>query len=113
MKVELASLGSWGGARLLAEYDPEDDAIRVDVNAVECVRSALGEAEAERFVRCALAHERYHREHPGATEAQAHAFARAVSGADPSDYEAVLRGAIGATHPRVGEGIEEARPPVL
>ncbi len=92
MKIEIADLGRWsGGARLLAEYDPEGDAIRVDARAVERVRRALGEREAERFVRCAVAHERCHRERPGATEEEAHAFARAVSGADPRDYEAVLR----------------------
>jgi len=106
MKIEIVALGTWGsgtwgGARLLAEYDPEDDAIRIDANAVERVRRALGDAEAARFVRCAVAHERFHRAYPGATEAQAHAFARAVSGAEPRDFEAVLRGRTGATCPPV------------
>jgi hypothetical protein len=101
VKVEITSLGRWGGARLLAEYDPEDDAIRIDADAVERVRRALGDAEAARFVRYAVAHERYHREHPRATEAQAHAFARVVSGADPRDFEAVLRGGVGGTCPRL------------
>jgi hypothetical protein len=91
VKLEIVSLGTWGAARLLAEYDPEDDAIRVDAEAVERVRSALGVAEAARFVRCAVAHECWHRAHPDATEAQAHAFARAVSGADPRDYETIVR----------------------
>jgi hypothetical protein len=91
MNIEIADLGTWHGARLLAEYDPEDDAIRVDARAVECVRCALGDDEADRFVRCAVAHERYHREHPNAAEADAHAFARATCGVDPRRYEAVLR----------------------
>jgi hypothetical protein len=91
VKIEIVPLGTWGAARLLAEYDPEDDAIRVDANAVERVRRTLGDAEVARFVRCAVAHELWHRAHPGATEAQAHAFARMVSGAEPRDYEAVLR----------------------
>jgi hypothetical protein len=102
VKIEIVPLGTWGAARLLAEYDPEDDAIRVDANAVERVRRALGDAEAARFVCCAVAHECWHRAHPGATEAQAHAFARTVSGADPHDYEVLLRGGIRGTCPPIG-----------
>jgi hypothetical protein len=92
MKIEIADLGAWhGGARLLAEYDPEDDAIRVDAAAVERIRAALGEAEAERFVRCAVAHERAHRAHPGIGEEAAHARARATCGVDPRAFEPYLR----------------------
>jgi hypothetical protein len=76
---------------LIAEYDPERDAIRINARAVERVRAALGEAEAARFVCCALAHEVFHRADPSASEADAHAFARRCSGADPAVYEAVLR----------------------
>jgi hypothetical protein len=80
-----------GAARLLAEYDPECDAIRINARAVERVRAALGEAEAARFVRCALAHEACHRADPKASEGDAHAFARRCCGADPRAYEALLR----------------------
>jgi hypothetical protein len=80
-----------GAARLLAEYDPECDAIRVNARAVERVRAALGEAEALRFVGCAFAHEAYHRAVPRASEDEAHAFARQCCAADPRAYEAILR----------------------
>jgi hypothetical protein len=91
MKIEIVNLGSWSGARLLAEYDPEDDAIRVDAAAVERVRAAFGDREAERFVRCAVAHERAHRARPGISEAEAHDRARAATGVDPRSYEPLLR----------------------
>jgi hypothetical protein len=89
-RIELADLGEWGAATLVAEYDPEDDAIRVNARAVARVRAALGDAEAERFVACAVAHERAHRADPRASEAEAHAFARAACGVDPRRYEALL-----------------------
>jgi len=91
--VELADLGDWGTATLVAEYDPAADVIRVDARAVNVVRRELGEAEARRFVRVAVAHEAYHRADPHATEAQAHAAAQAAGGGDPRAYEAVLRAA--------------------
>jgi hypothetical protein len=92
MRIEIADLGAWhGGVRLLAEYDAEDDAIRVDAAAVDRIRSALGDAEAERFVRCAVAHERAHRERARISEDEAHAYARTATGVDPRYYEALLR----------------------
>ena len=93
MTVEIADLGRWGAASLVAEYDPSDDAIRVNVRAVAAIRAALGDGEAERFVTVAIAHERFHRDHPGATEAAAHAFARTTCDADPATYERILRSA--------------------
>ena len=75
MTVQIADLGDWGAVTLAAEYDAEKDVIRVNARAVARVRSTLGEAAADRFVACAVAHERFHRAHPDATEAQAHAFA--------------------------------------
>jgi len=91
--VEIADLGAWTGMMLVAEYDPEADAIRVNARAVARIRAALGAQEAARFVICAVAHERFHRSHPAAGEAEAHAYAEATSGVDPRLlYESVLRG---------------------
>jgi len=89
--VEIVDLGVWGAASLLAEYDPCDDAIRVNARAVEAVQRALGAEEAERFTAVAIEHERYHRLHPHATEARAHAHARAICGVDPVSYERAIR----------------------
>lgn len=49
MRVELADLGDWGAARLIAEYDPNGPTIRV--NRRELARIDLGHA---------IAHELYH-----------------------------------------------------
>ncbi len=92
MKFELTNLGSWSGARLLAEFDPESSSIRVDAAAYDLVRVRLGFAAAEAFVTYAVAHERFHALHPGASEAEAHAFARERSGVERSLFEDVLRG---------------------
>jgi len=89
--VEVCDLGTWQPLVLAAEYDAERDAIRINVRAVARVRRALGNAAAERFVACAIAHERFHRACPGATEAEAHAYARAATGSDPRTFEEVLR----------------------
>jgi hypothetical protein len=89
--IAVCDLGDWGAAALLAEYDAGEDAIRVSVRAVERVRAVLGDRAAERFIACAVAHERFHREYPGAGEREAHAFAQASCGVDPVVFEAVLR----------------------
>ena len=89
--MTVCDLGAWGAAALLAEYDAHDDAVRVNVRAVERVRAALGEAAAASFIACAVAHERFHREHPGAGEAAAHAAAYAACGEDPRSFEAAVR----------------------
>jgi len=88
--VEIANLGTWGGATLVAEYDPEDDAIRIDARAVERVRAALGDEGAERFIALACAHERFHRDHPHGSERDAAAYAECVTGADARRFERVL-----------------------
>lgn len=49
MRVEVADLGDWGFARLIAEYDPDGPTIRVN-------RRELERTDLER----ALAHELYH-----------------------------------------------------
>ncbi len=90
MTIEFADLGEWAGATLVAEYDPEDDAIRIDRRAVARIRTLLGEAECERFIACAIAHERYHREHPAASEAETLAWAARASGSDSARYATVL-----------------------
>jgi hypothetical protein len=76
---------------LLAEYDAGEDAIRVSARAVQRIRAVLGDTAAERFIACAVAHERFHREHPGAGEREAHAYAQASCGIDPGVFEAALR----------------------
>jgi len=91
VRIEIVDLGTWGGAALLAEFDPERDCVAVNLRAVARVRAIFGETEARRFVACAVAHESFHRGHPGATEADAHAHAHAVCGADPLRYEAILK----------------------
>jgi hypothetical protein len=93
LTIEFADLGQWAGATLIAEYDPEDDAIRIDRRAVARIRTFLGEAECERFIACAIAHERYHREHPFASEAEALAWADRATGSDSSWYARVLSAA--------------------
>jgi len=95
-RVAIVALGkaAWV-AGVVAEYDAEDDAIRVDARAVACVRAALGAEEAERFVAAAVAHERHHRAFPRDGEAAAHAAARRACGVDPRRFEAALRAARG------------------
>jgi len=93
--IVLADLGEWAGATLIAEYDPEDDAIRIDRRAVARIRARLGDAECERFIACAIAHERYHRAHPGASEAETLAWADRAAEADSAWYAAVLGEAAG------------------
>ena len=78
---------------LLAEYDVETDTIRINARAVEVVRASAGSAEAEAFVGCAIAHERFHRAYPEATETVAHAHVRRTTGCDPLRFEAYIRGA--------------------
>jgi len=90
-RVEIADLGAWGSAALLAEYDREDDAIRVNARVVEAVRAVAGSAEATRFIACAIAHERFHRAYPTASEEEAHRSARITCGVDVSCYEAIIR----------------------
>ncbi len=102
MTIVLADLGDWAGATLIAEYDSEDDAIRIDRRAVARIRARLGEAECERFIACAVAHERYHREHRGASEAETRAWADRATGADSARYAAVLSEAVG-----LGATVEE------
>lgn len=87
VRVELAQLGDWGSARLIAEYDPDGPAIRINESALpkgsSCdVRDAIDRA---------IAHELYHhREAIGeipriagraAREAAADAFAERLVGA--------------------------------
>jgi hypothetical protein len=55
------------------------------------MRARHGDAAARALIACAVAHETYHASHPDATEAQAHAYAHAVTGHDPRGIEAMLR----------------------
>jgi len=91
VNVEIVALPVWRGGLLAAEYDAEHDRVRVNSVAVARVRVSLGKAAADAFVRCAIEHERFHREHPRASETEAHAHVRAACGDDPQRFEAVLR----------------------
>lgn len=90
-RVEIADLGRWGAAALLAEYDAQDDAIRVNARGVARVRAVFGEVGARYFVAYAIAHERFHRARPEASEADAHAYARAVCGVNGRRFEQAIR----------------------
>ncbi len=91
-RVVFADLGDWGPVRLVAEYDAAAGVIRIDRAAVARVRAALGDNAAERFVACAIAHERRHAERPDASEAAARAAGAAAAGVAPDAFDAVLRG---------------------
>jgi hypothetical protein len=79
--VELADLGDWGRARLIAEYDPSGPVIRIDARLRAAAADPLAHEEL------AIAHELYHHlERTGAVprlrsrrarEAAADAYARA------------------------------------
>ncbi len=97
MTVEVVDLGDWGAATLVSEYDPHDDAIRINARAVAAIGDACGAAEAERFVAAAVAHERHHRAYPRASEADAHAAACGAVGCDVRAYEAILRAAVASS----------------
>ena len=90
-RVEIVDLGRWSGAALLAEYDAACDTIRINARALARVRTAGGAHAAERFIAAALAHERFHRAHPGADEAAVHAHVRELTGDDPVRYEKLVR----------------------
>ena len=88
MNVRIESLGE---APLIAEYDAERQTVRVNARMVERMRAHHGEAAASDLIRTAVAHERFHAEHPGCTEAEAHAFAFAQTQCDPHALELMLR----------------------
>ena len=90
-RVEIADLGDWGASALLSEYDAEDDVIRIDARAIAAIRAAGGDAEVDRFVACAIAHESFHRSHPDASEERAHSHASETTGADPRAFERIVR----------------------
>ncbi len=79
--VEVADLGDWGRARLIAEYDPSGPVIRIDARERAAAADPLAHEEL------AIAHELYHHlERIGAVprlptrrarEAAADAYARA------------------------------------
>lgn len=89
--IEVADLGAWAGATLIAEYDPPARMIRVNARAVAAYRQARDAPAASSavttFVDLAIAHELYHhREAIGESarlgsraqrEAAADAYARA------------------------------------
>jgi hypothetical protein len=88
--IEIADLGAWGSATLVSEYDAEEDAIRVNARAVARVRRALGDAAAASFVALAIAHERFHRAHPGASERDATVHAERATNVDARRFEIAL-----------------------
>jgi hypothetical protein len=88
VKVRIESLGE---APLIAEYDAERQTIRVNARMVERMRVRHGEAAARDLIGTAVAHERFHSEHPGCTEEAAHIFASAQTQCDPRALEVMLR----------------------
>jgi hypothetical protein len=82
VRVELAALGDWGSARLVAEYDPDGPTIRVN--------EAVVPHDDRVAIDRAIAHELYHHREAigeverigdrGAREAAADAFAAALIG---------------------------------
>ncbi len=76
---------------LAAEYDRHGDVARINAHAVAKIRERLGDAQARAFVACAVEHERFHRDRPSASEAQARAFVRDSCDANAERFEAVLR----------------------
>ena len=56
VRVELAELGDWGAATLVAEYDPAGPAIRVNARALPAGDSCTVRDAIDR----AVAHELYH-----------------------------------------------------
>jgi hypothetical protein len=81
----------FGAAPLVAEYDAEHGAIRVNARLVERLRLRHGESAAQALIACAIAHERYHAERPDASEEEVHAHVHTATGYDPYFLEAMLR----------------------
>jgi len=54
--IELADLGDWGAATLVAEYDPSGPLVRINARALPPGPAATVRAHVER----AVAHELYH-----------------------------------------------------
>jgi hypothetical protein len=97
LRVEYADLGDWGAAgALLSEYDRASRTIALNTRVVARLRAAEGDAFAERFAVCAILHELHHHRRPHGGEADAHAFARELSGYDPRVIEAALRAQVRA-----------------
>ncbi|MBV8367802.1 MAG: hypothetical protein JO036_02545 [Candidatus Eremiobacteraeota bacterium] len=85
VRVEVADLGDWGAATLVAEYDPDGPVIRINERALPAGSSCIVRDALDR----AIAHELYHhREAIGevlrianrtAREAAADAFAESLA----------------------------------
>jgi hypothetical protein len=56
VRIEVADLGDWGTATLVAEYDPRGPAIRLNVRALRPAGDHASRCAIER----AIAHELYH-----------------------------------------------------
>jgi hypothetical protein len=90
-RVRFDDLGDWGRVALLSEYDPATGTIAINVRVMRRLQATHGARFAARFATCAILHELHHHKAPGASEASAHAFARAACGDDPRIFEAALR----------------------
>ena len=91
LSVTFRSLGDWGPARLLAEYEPRERTIAIDITTCARLRERGGPEFAERFVACAIVHELFHHRFPQASERAAHVFVRATTGEDPHAFARALR----------------------
>ena len=56
VRIELADLGDWGAAKLIAEYDPDGPAIRINERTLPQGSSCAVREAIDR----AIAHELYH-----------------------------------------------------
>ena len=91
LRIVIEDLGAWRpGARLFAEYDAATCAIRINARCVEALRARYGNAVAESFVACAVAHELYHIRARGGREVEARACAQRATGIEPRIFEEML-----------------------
>lgn len=86
---------SFGAATLIAEYDAERKTIRLNARILASMRARFGEAAAQELLLCALAHEYRHALYSNASEEEAHAYARLVTGCDPRRLERMVAQSLG------------------
>ena len=96
LRIEVAALGTWAQASIVAEYDRASRTIRVNAAALERMRAAGGDAAANALMGAAVAHELYHhavaegRRSALDAEMRAEAHARDTYGIDQRAFETML-----------------------
>ena len=91
MRLELTTLGAWRVHGIVAEYDAQDDVIRIDRDALASVERCGGRETARAFLRYALAHELAHRADPRRSEVEVHALAQGATGLCARQFSEMLR----------------------